>query len=396
MHGHTEAHPHGGGRTELDVGAIVRRFGDAFVERHPVGHRARRALIAIGRCRTAALGGHRYVCSHCTRAVSAYNSCRDRHCPKCEGARQHRWIEARRARLVRSSYFHVVFTLPAELRPIARANPSEIYALLFRSAAATLIELGRDPRRLGGLVGVTAILHTWSRTLAFHPHVHCVVTAGGLSDDDERWRRSRRRYLFGVRVMGALFRGKMLAGLRRLLAAGRLQLGGASASLTETIGALYGKSWVVYAKKPFGGAEAVFRYLGQYTHRVGLANSRLRAVSDGGITFTTRGGGTVTLHPFEFLRRFCQHVLPVGFVKIRHYGLMASVHAKTKLATAQRLLGGPPETDVAEADEPSSEDTVELADLGSMLVALRVGGRVRCPWCSRGHLRLEQGGPDPP
>jgi hypothetical protein len=248
------------------------------------------------------------------------------------------------------------------------------------SAARTLLDLGKDPERLGGLLGITAILHTWSRSLAYHPHVHCIVTGGGLAPEGGRWFDTSKDYLFPVNVMGSLFRGKFLAGLKKAHTIGQVEL--STGTPFETLlDDLYGVSWVVYAKRPFGGPAQVFEYIGRYTHRVGIANSRLRSVNDDGVTFDTKDGKTVTLEPVEFIRRFLQHVLPSGFVKIRHFGLHASVHAKTKLAEAQRLLGGIPEVDDEICEEEHIADETDA--IRRQLLTER---EVLCPRCGLGHL----------
>lgn len=386
-----------GGRTHFDVGEIFARFGEAFREHHRLSPDQARVMRAIERCRTEALGGHRIACTNCGFAIQAYNSCRNRHCPKCQGSAQYRWIEARKEKLLSTSYFHVVFTLPAELRSIARRNPSCVFDLLFKSAARVLLELGQDERRLGGHLGVTAVLHTWSRTLAFHPHVHCIVTGGGLSADGRQWRAVRRRYLFPVRVMAALFRGKFLAGLTRAQEAGGLDLGNDVGGFGQLVSVLHKMRWVVYAKQPFGGPAHVFHYLGQYTHRVGLANSRIRAVADNGITFITRGDRTVTLAPVEFIRRFMMHVLPTGFVKIRHYGLSASTHARTKLAQAQAILGPLPDVDAnRREDDDDRKKNVDEVDVRDIITRVLIGDDVACPTCEVGRLRVHERSTGPP
>jgi len=246
------------------------------------------------------------------------------------------------ARVLPVHYFHVVFTLPSELRGLARHNPERVYGLLLRTAAQTLLELGHDPERLGGLLGISTVLHTWTRELTFHPHVHCVVTGGGISPDRSRWIPARKRFLFPVKVMGALFRGKFLDALKRMYH--QLYFAGACAGLKDVstwvrlLDKLYQTSWVVYAKRPFAGAQQVYRYLGQYTHRIAISDYRLRSVTDNAICFATKNGKTKTLRPVEFLRRFIQHVVPPGFVKIRHYGLMSPAHATTTLECARNLL----------------------------------------------------------
>ena len=332
------------GRPRLEVADIVRAHGEAYLRRHPVTADPRKVLRDIASCRTAALGGHVDVCADCGLEQPSYNSCRNRHCPKCQGLSQARWITGRMARILPTHYFHVVFTLPAELRGLALRNREVVFDLLFRCASQTLLTLGRDPKRLGAELGVTAVLHTWRRDLSFHPHLHCIVTGGGLSLDGARWVHGRRGFLFPVRVLGKLFRGKLLSALRQAYDAGELDLTGCASELADPavfaakLDALYRKPWVVYAKRPFGGAEQVVAYLGRYTHRVGLSNHRLLHMDERGVCFRTRGDKTVTLPAEEFLRRFLLHVLPKGFVKIRHYGLVSASHATTTLEVARERL----------------------------------------------------------
>lgn len=331
-------------RPPLDIADIFRAHGETFAKRHVLSAEQRAVLRAITQCRTAALGGHADVCDGCGYAEYSYNSCRNRHCPKCQATAQARWVEQRMDRVLPTHAFHVVFTLPSELRVLALTNRETLFNLLFTCATQTLLELGRDPVRLGAELGITSVLHTWTRELIFHPHVHCIVTGGGLSLDGERWVPCRRDYLFPVRVLGSLFRGKMLAHLRAAYDASELRLDGPAAQFTDRrrfqrlCDKLEAMRWVVYAKPPFGGPEQVFRYLGRYTHRVGISSQRLMAFDEHAVTFWTRGSSTATLAPDEFVRRFLLHVLPARFVKIRHHGLMAPVNIRTKLAAARRLL----------------------------------------------------------
>lgn len=390
-------------RARFTLSQIFARFGALFRRRHGVSPQQARVMGAISKCRTSALGGHIYSCSHCDYVIPAYNSCRDRHCPNCQGAAQYRWIKAQEDRILNTHYFHVVFTLPAELRQLAAKNPKVIYPLLMRSSAQALISMGNDPKRLGALIGVTAVLHTWSRTLAYHPHVHCIVTGGGLSPADQGWRATHRRMLFPLRPLQALFRGKFLAGLRAEEKAGRITLSSSGSCGSSLVSAMYQVRWHVYAKAPFGGPAQVFRYLGAYTHRVGLANSRIREVTEAGITFTTRGEHTTKLKPAEFIRRFLMHVLPRGFVKIRHFGLLASIHARTKHAQAASCLGvvhaSMPTPRDAEhpLDEGADDDSSLTSALsGRIIIELAAGRVIRCPRCGVGVLRIQEGGLDPP
>lgn len=321
------------------------------------------------------------MCDSCGHSEISYNSCRNRHCPKCQSLSQARWIEQRMARVLPTHSFHAVFTLPSQLHGLVMANRQALFDLLFACAAETLLELGRDPKRLGAELGITSVLHTWTRELRFHPHVHCIVTGGGLSVDGERWIATRPGFLFPVRVIGALFRGKFLARLSRAYDRGELCLDGPAAALADRgrfrclRDKLYKTRWVVYAKPPFGGPDEVFRYLGRYTHRVGLSNRRLISLDDRGVTFRTRGEQTATLAPHEFLRRFVLHVLPKGFVKIRHHGLMSASHATTRLPLARRLL----ESATPAANDPATSRPA--TDFCELLLAL-TGIDIRlCPRC---------------
>jgi hypothetical protein len=357
------------------VATIVRAHGAAVRQRQVLSREPRQALRAIAVCRTPALGGHLDVCAQCGFERPAYHSCRNRHCPKCQSLAPARWIDQRMARVLDVDYFHVVFTLPSALRALALANRRLVFAQLLRAAAETLLALGRDPQRLGAELGITAVLHTWTRELAFHPHVHCIVTAGGLADDRRRWRPARQRHLFPVRVLGALFRGKVLAALQRSLTRGELSAPDPEAT-RRTLGALHHPQWLVYVKRPFGGAQRLFQYLGRYTHRVGLANQRLLAVTPDAVTFRTKDGRTLTLHPEEFLRRLLLHVLPAGFVKIGHSGLFAPRQVSTALPIAQQLLA-----EDTKGEQPTAPST--WATLLHRLTGIDV---TACPRCDRSPL----------
>jgi hypothetical protein len=375
------AHPEGraSDRPRVEVADIVRDHGEAFARAHVLTPEQHDVLRDIARCRTAALGGHVDVCDACDYSAISYNSCRNRHCPKCQSLAQACWLEQRMQHVLPTHYFHVVFTIPSELHDLAMYNREAVFDWLFASAAEALQELGRDPKRLGAQLGITSVLHTWTRELLFHPHVHCIVTGGGLSLDGERWVETRPDFLFPVRVLGALFRGKFLARLTDAYDKGKLRLEGSAAHLADPRrfarlrDKLYRKRWVVYAKPPFGGPEQVFRYLGRYTHRVGLSNRRIISLDERGVTFRTRGESTITVSPDEFLRRFVLHVLPKGFVKIRHYGLMASSNLSTKLVDARRLLGAPIPTDASNSAVPR--------DFRELLLALTGIDLRRCPRC---------------
>jgi hypothetical protein len=339
-----------------EVADILRAHGEAYRARHPVSPEQAAVMRHLVACRTAALGGHRDACPSCGFTRISYNSCRDRHCPKCQATKRARWLETRMERLLPVEYFHVVFTLPQELKPLVLKNRRVIYALLFRTASQTLLQLAADPKRLRAQTGFTAVLHTWGQNLLFHPHLHCVVTGGGLSADGQRWISARSGYFLPVDVLGALFRGKFLAGLKQAYRAGQLQLTGSVRSLgnpqafRRLLKHLYRKNWGVYAKRPFGGAEHVYRYLGRYTHRVAISNSRIVSFRDGRVRFRYKDyadGNRIkqmTLSAEEFIRRFLLHVLPNGFVRIRHYGLLASRNVATRLERCRQLLETPTPT----------------------------------------------------
>src|SRR5512140_164561 len=381
------AHPKGGGATDrprLEVADIVRAHGEAFVRAHVLSPEQHAVLRDIGRCRTAALGGYVDVCAVCGHAELGYHSCRNRHCPKCQSLEQARWVERRMERMLPTHSFHVVFTLPSQLRALAMCNREVVFNMLFAAAAEALLELGRDPKWLGAELGVTSVLHTWTRDLRFHPHIHGIVTGGGLSLDGERWVSTRPDFLLPVRVLGALFRGKLLARLQKAYDSGALRLDGAVASLADRAvfdrlrDKLYRTRWVVYSKPPFGGVDHAVRYLGHYPRRVGISHHRLLAFDERGVTFRTRGDGKATLSPEEFLRRLLQHVLPPGSVKIRHHGLFAASNVSTKPAAARRLLQG--------ASPPPSDASRTPRDFRELLLALTGIDLRRCPRCGAGGM----------
>jgi len=349
------------------VADILRAHGEAYRARHPVSPEQAAVMRHLVACRTAALGGHRDACPSCGFARISYNSCRDRHCPKCQATKRARWLETRLERLLPVEYFHVVFTIPRELKPLMLKNRRATYRLLFRTAAQTLLRLAADRKRLGAQIGFTAILHTWGQNLLFHPHLHCVVTGGGLSPDGQRWIPGRPGYFLPVEVLGKLFRGKFLAGLKQAYHAGELRLTGSVGRLScpqmfrQLLARLYRQKWYVYAKPPFGGPQQVYRYLGRYTHRVAISNSRLVSFHDGRVCFRYKDYADdnrikqMTLSAEEFIRRFLLHVLPKGFVRIRHYGLLASRNVSTRLEHCRQLLG-PPTLTTADAEKKTCID----------------------------------------
>jgi hypothetical protein len=344
-------------RQRLEVADIFHRHGAAW-RRANAGHLSLgqlQVMSAIEHCRSAALGGHVERCQDCGHSRIAYNSCRNRHCPKCQGAAAKDWLAAREADLLPVGYFHLVFTLPAEIAPIAYQNKAVIYDLLFRTAAETLLTIAADPRHLGARIGFTAVLHSWGSAMTHHPHIHMIVPGGGISLDGARWVHCRPGFLLPVRVLSRLFRRLFLAGLADAHAAGLLAFFGEFEGLHRReafaahLAPLSKKNWFVYAKSPFAGPEAVLAYLARYTHRVAISNSRLLGLDECGVTFRykdyRRNGQaryrTMTLAPDEFIRRFLLHVLPKGFHRIRHYGLFASATCKTNIARARELAAAP-------------------------------------------------------
>ena len=361
-------------RPPLEVADLIRAAGTAFIERNRQWLRWKhiKVLLAIARCRTAALGGHLDQCTRCGhRATISYNSCRNRHCPKCQTAARERWIAARQRELLPTRYVHVVFTLPAQLAPLAQQNRKFLYGLLLRVTAETLLEVARDPRHFGAEIGFFSVLHTWSQKLSLHPHVHCVIPAGGLSLDHSHWVKSQNRFFLPLKVLSRVFRGKFVAGLKQALQNGQLNFHGNLAPLARPktsaawLRPLFRKDWVVYAKPPFGGPEYVLQYLGRYTHRVAISNHRLVSFSDGKVIFRWRDSAhnneqkLMTLSLDEFLRRFLLHLLPKGFVRIRNFGFLANRRRATLLPLCFQLLGATPEPQ-AQQDLRSTCDSHDL------------------------------------
>ncbi len=368
-------------RPTLEVADIVRAAGNRFWEKHK-SHFAwvhRKVLDAIVRCRTAALGGHLDQCVRCGHQAISFNSCRSRHCPKCQGNARAKWLAARSAELLPVPYFHIVFTLPHELSALILQNKRLLYDLLFRASAASLLELARDPKHLGADIGFLGVLHTWGQNLEHHPHVHYIVPAGGLALDGSRWIDSSRRFFLPVKALSRVFRGKFVAGLKQLFEQDKLQFHGSQLNLAAPgcfsgfLRQLFRQDWVVYAKPPFGGADHVLNYLARYTHRVAISNHRLVAFENDRVSFRWRDYAhgskqkVMTLSADEFLRRFLLHVLPKGLVRIRHFGFFANRRRETALARCRQLLGA-----AACADRPA-------ADI-----------QLRCPACSGVMLVVER------
>ncbi len=394
-------------RPQLEVSDIFRTHGEAFRQAHD-GHLSlgqRKVMSAIEQCRSAALGGHVLHCPACAQSQIAYNSCRNRHCPKCQASAARRWLEARQVDLLPVEYYHVVFTLPAPISAIAYTNKALIYGLLFQIAAETLQTIAADPRHLGARIGLTLVLHTWGSALTHHPHVHGIVPGGGLSPDGERWVACRQGFFLPVRVLSWLFRRRFLEALTQAHAAGQLQFFGDNIELadadafTEWLRPLRRIDWVVYAKRPFAGPAAVLAYLARYTHRVAIANSRLIALDERGVTFKWkdyRAKGrskykTMTLTAGEFILRFLLHVLPRGFHRIRHYGLIANAGRRDNLARVRALLNVPSEADdavsVDEAKAEPVQPTYVCPDCGAPMIIIETlvrGQPIRAPPRLRG------------
>ena len=378
-------------REGLEVADIFRVHGAAWRKAH-AGHVSLgqlKVMSAIETCRTAALGGHVMACGECGHTHIAFNSCRNRHCPKCQGAAAHAWLEARQADLLPVPYYHVVFTLPAAIADIAYHNKAVVYDLLFKATAETLLTIGADPRHLGARLGITAVLHTWGSALTHHPHLHCIVPGGGISSDGKSWFSCRPGFFLPVRVLSRLFRRLFLERLVRAHDAGRLRFFGNHETLAEAsaFAAFLAPSrkvdWVIYAKRPFAGPEAVLAYLSRYTHRVAIANSRLISCDDKGVAFRWKDyrekGRTrykvMTLPVDEFIRRFLIHVLPHGFHRIRHYGLFANGARTENLAKARKLIGVATDEDkkeTVEKDDPQTTASPVCPHCGGPMVIVEI------------------------
>jgi hypothetical protein len=376
-----------------EVADVFREHGEEFLTRQgrSLSTEQRQALGAIMRCRTAALGGHKLRCGSCGHEEISYNSCRNRHCPKCQASGQAEWLDREAEYLLPVEYFHVVFTLPAALGPLALQNKREIYGALFRAAAETLSTIARDPKHLGAEIGFLMVLHTWGQTIHHHPHVHCVVPGGGLSPDGTRWIACRKGFFLPVRVLSRLFRKKFLHLLKRLYAKGKLSLTGSVATLRgpaawrELIDSLRHTAWVVYSKKPFGGPRQTLKYLARYTHRVAISNRRIVSLDGGRVRFRWKDYAheskqrVMTLDPQEFIRRFLMHILPKGFVRIRHYGFLSNCARKEKLPVVKRAIAD------SEHLPPAHEET-NSPDLESSESSNPSSGERPCPRCKEGRL----------
>lgn len=392
------------GRPALEVADIFRAHGPVWreAERGHLSLAQLKVMSAITQCRTAALGGHVLRCEDCGTEQVSYNSCRNRHCPKCQSSAAQRWLDARQADLLPVEYYHVVFTLPAPIADIAYQNKAALYGLLFDMAAETLLRIAADPKHLGAHIGATLVLHTWGSALTHHPHVHGIVPGGGLAPDGSRWVACRPGFFLSVRVLSRLFRRRFLEELQRLHVSGALSFFGEHAALAEPaafkdwLAPLRKCEWVVYAKRPFAGPQAVLAYLARYTHRVAISNSRLLAMDERGVTFrwkdyraSKRGRGktrhkAMTLSPQEFMRRFLLHVLPTGFHRIRHYGLLANSQRRDNLALARELLHATPTPPREPTNDASAAPapTFVCAHCGHAMVVLQIflrGNSIRAP-----------------
>jgi len=378
-------------RPKLEVADVFRRYGEAYRQEHcaSMSVAQRRVMTAIEVCRTAALGGHLEQCDHCGHQRNAYNSCSDRHCPKCQSLARAHWIQARQAELLNTEYFHVVFTLPDQIATIANQNKRELYGILFRTAAETLRAIAADPKHLGAEIGLFAVLHTWGQHLLHHPHLHCVVPGGGLSPDGTAWIACQAGFFLSVRVLSRLFRRLFLEYLVKAFDAGKLEFFSSLESLRDRhsfldyLAPTRETEWVVYAKRPFAGPEQVLDYVGRYTHRVAISNNRLLDVTEGKVTFRYKDyrhdaqQKTMTLEAEEFIRRFLLHVLPEGFQRIRYYGFLANRYRAQKLAHCRDLLGMPA------LDRTASEVNKDYSERYEELTGFSLW---ECPVCHQGRM----------
>ncbi len=371
----------------LELADIFQRHGAAYHDRHRPSATRQRVMAHIEACRTPALGGHVQACDHCGGRVHHYHSCRDRYCPKCQTLAKERWVEAREREILDVPHYHLVFTLPHALNPLLQGNPRQLHGLLLRAEAETLLAFGRDPRWIWAEIGVTLVLHTWGQNLGQYVHAHGLVSAGGLADDGI-WKPARKRFLFPVRALSRVFRAKYLDGLARARRRGELGFAGSTAALAAAdafarfVADLKRQAWVVYAKPPFAGPAQVITYLRRYTHRVAIANDRLLALDDGKVAFRWRdyrdraNCKVMRLDVDEFIHRFLLHVLPSGFMRIRHYGLFANRHCREKLALCRRLLG---------QREPEARDDESVEEMMHRLTGRDINA---CPLCAWGRLAV--------
>jgi len=382
-------------KPSVEVADVFREYGQGYRSTHGalMSSGQHRVMSDITRCRTSALGGHLDKCDTCGREVNSYNSCRNRHCPKCGSLAKAKWLDARRDQLLPVGYYHVVFTVPHLLAPLALANKRVFYDILFQCASRTMLTIAKDPKHLGARIGLLAVLHTWDQKLLYHPHLHCVVPGGGISFDSRKWIACRPDFFLPVRVLSRLFRRLFLGTLLEGYTQGLLQFHGAVAHLAtkqafhELLAECRQSEWVVYCKRPFGGPEKVLDYLGRYTHRVAISNHRLLSIDDGNVTFTYRDRKnddvqkTMTLPADEFIGRFLLHVLPDRFVRIRQYGLLANRNCKHKIALCRTLLG---------VHQDQHSEVLPKSDWVQMLIRLTGSDPLCCPHCRRGQLKRVQ------
>jgi len=380
-------------KVSLEVADVFRRYGPAFREAHRLSIAQRRVMRAIECCRTAALGGHVEKCERCGHTRISFNSCRNRHCTKCQQLAKARWLDAQQQHLLPCEYFHVVFTIPESIAAIAFQNRAVVFNILFRAAAQALQSIARDSRHLGAEIGLLAVLHTWGQTVQFHPHIHCVVPGGGLSPDGERWVACRPGFFLPVKVLSRRFRTLFLTALGQAFRDGELNFFSELKPLAqrrtfaELLASARRAEWIVYAKRPFGGPQQVLDYLGRYTHRVAISNDRLLSMEDGTVCFRWKDyrhssrQKIMAIAAEEFIRRFLLHVLPRGFVRIRRYGLLGNRHCAAKLALCRHLLG---------AGEPKPQPDEGIEDYRIRYEALTGASLIACPICRSGRMiRIE-------
>lgn len=377
----------------IEVADIFLEFGQAYRQSHKLPQRMLKVMSAIERCRTSELGGHVDECDTCGHLKISYNSCRNRHCPKCQSLAKERWVDSRKRDLLPVGYFHIVFTIPEGLNFLALKNQKEIYSILFKAASEALLQLGKDPKRLGAEIGCISILHTWGQNLMDHPHLHCIVPGGGLSFDGSRWISTRDKFFVPVKILSRLFRGKFLAYLKEAYHDHDLKFTGDNQSLAgqqqfqKLLDGLYEKEWVVYCKPPFGSPEQVVEYLGRYTHKVAISNNRIIKIENGKVTFRWRdyrGGNQnklMTVEAFEFIRRFLLHILPDNFVKIRYYGFLSNRNRNTKLKKCQEVLG------VVLNEKQSLTPSISWEEL---ILKLTGTDLRKCPCCEKGRMIIRQ------
>ena len=373
-------------KKKIEVQDIIKKYGEEYKEKHKMMPHIAKTMEAIEKCRTEKLGYHEDVCDECGYRKISYNSCRNRHCPKCQSIARAKWVEEREAEILNVKYFHVVMTIPSELYMIAYQNQSKVYKILFKATAETLEELARDKKYLGAEIGFMEVLHTWGQTLVYHPHIHCIVPAGGI-DKIGKWRNSKKKFFIPVKVLSRKFRGKFLYYLKKekLEFYGKNEYLNNKQNFDELMSKMYNKEWISYCKPPFENAKSVIKYLGRYTHRVAISNERIVSEENGEVTFKYRDYKDnnkmkeMTLKAEEFIRRFLMHILPPGFMKIRHYGLLGNRNKKTKLAVCKKL------TNTTSPVKP------KLTTLEILKKTLGVDFNI-CPMCHKGHLMSPNSG----